>query len=251
MNNEQSVPGKNIELHHESVNEIMGTPPSVMLRVGSGLLLTVFVGLFVASVFFNYPDVVQAPGVLVGEQPLSTQTAPEKGRIIEIYKNTGTYVNMGDTLLSIEQSDHQKIPVIAETTGLLELNPLISVKYAVQKEEVISFIWSEDVGHVACIVQLSPEQGKNVKEGNKLRMHLDKYPSDKYGTVESKIKSISHFNTGREIQIIAELPESIKTSTQFEFTPRGNIYASCEIITGEKSIFHRLINPFRSLAKND
>lgn len=249
MNTEKLPSEKNIELHHESIEAIMGTPPSIILRIGSGLLLTIFVGLLLGSIFFTYPDVVQAPGLLLGEPPISTLTAPEKGRIKEICKSSGIHVNIGDTLLSIVGFDKRSIAVVAKSSGLLEISPLVANEHTVKKNDTIALIWSDDVGSVSCVVELSPEQGKNVKAGNKLRLHIDKYPSDKYGTVESQIKSISNFNTGKNIQAIAELPESIVTTNQFEFSPRGNIYASCDIITGEKSIFNRLVNPFRGLLK--
>jgi hypothetical protein len=138
---------------------------------------------------------------------------------------------------------------MAESSGFLEFNPLMNIRQYVQKSDTVAMIWGEKVGSVAGIIRLSPDQGKNVKEGNRLLLHLNKYPSEQYGVVESHVKTISHFNTDRDIQIIAELPSVATTSNLHKILIRGNIHASAEIITGEKTIFDRLINPFRGLMK--
>ncbi|MCL2073700.1 MAG: hypothetical protein FWH18_07255 [Marinilabiliaceae bacterium] len=236
-----------IELHHESIEEILGTPPNILLRAGSGILLFVIAGLLVGSIFFTYPDIVQAPAVLRGELPLATLTVSESGQITNVYKDCGNYVRLGDTLFVIEKQDKSTVAVIAENFGILETSPLIIENYIVQKNDTIALIWGDTGEFTICIIHLSPENGKNVRAGNKLRLHIDKYPSERYGTVESLVKSVSRFNTGKDLIIIAELPLNIVTTTQFEFTARGNIYASAEIITGEKTMFNRLVNPFRGL----
>jgi len=249
MNTDTTNLDKNIELHHESVEEIMGTPPASMVRVGSGILLLVILGLFMGSLFITLPDMVKVHASLQGEFPLSTQTSPETGRLVKIFRHVDNLVEKGDTILCVENKFCEIIAVLSEDSGILELNPLLNVINFIQKNDTVAIIWRKETESIACIVLLSPEQGKNVKEGNKIRLNVDKYPSEQYGTIESYITSISNFSSGREIQAIAVLPSKIITSHQHEITLKGKNYASAEIITDEKTLFNRLINPFRGLIK--
>jgi hypothetical protein len=251
MSKETLTSEKNIELHHESVEEIMGTPPASMLRVGSGILLLVIVGLFAGSHFITYPDIEKASAVLQGNFPLSIQTSPETGKISQIFHISNDLVETGDTLFCVENNFGQIFAVLAESSGIVELNPLSTVLNFVQKNDTIAVIWEKETASVACIIQLSPEQGKNVKEGNKIRLHIDKYPSEQYGTVDTYIVSVSHFNSGKDNQVIAVLSGKIITSNHQEIIVKGKNYASEEIKTGKKTLFNRLINPFRSLIKNN
>ena len=252
--NKKSDSEKKIELHHEAIREIMGTPPAIMVRAGSGVLLVVVLCLFIGARFISYPDIVEASAYLYGDFPHAILTVPESGRVVHFFSSPtpSTYpsvINDGDTVLQIEKNDGEKISILSDTFGFLELDPILNVKTYVQKNDTIAIIWGKGSESVACIVRISPEQAKNVKEGNRVRLHLDKYPSEKYGIVEAKVISISSFNTQRDIRVIAELPRKIKTTNLQEIFIMGNIYGTAEIITGEKTMFDRLVNPFRGLAK--
>jgi hypothetical protein len=249
MNQKQLFSENRIELHHEYVEEIMGKPPASMIRVGSGILLFVILGLFIGSRFIIYPDMLQATALIKGDLPLSIQTSPETGRVVHIFQSVNDHIEPGDTLLCIEKYTGEKFVIIAMVSGLLEINPLLNIKHYVQKSDTVAIIWGKKTESIACIIRLSPEQGKSVKEGNKLFLHLYKYPSKQYGVIESHVKSVSYFNSEKDIQVIAELPGKIITSNQHEIFIKGNNYASAEIITGEKTIFNRLVNPFRGLIK--
>jgi hypothetical protein len=234
----------NIEIHHPSIENIMGAPPAILVRVGSGFVFSVIIGLFLGSAFFTYRDTIYSQAVLQGGSPPAILTASQNGKIIQ-WVESGP-VNCGDTVMWIEVPD-ERLPVKATVSGFLEINPVIDMQKKLRKNDTIGRIW-ESVPSV-CVIRLTPEQVKHVQKGNKILLHFDRYPSGQYGTVETEIKAISNFNSGKDFEILAELPHPVITSDQIELTLHGNLYASAEIITHEKSLFHRLLNPFRGLTK--
>lgn len=247
MNKEKK--DREIELHHESIEEILGTPPVGMVRVGSGMLLVVMLGLLIGSRFITYPDMVKVPALLYGDLPLSIETSPETGKVRHVFQYDNGQIEPGDSLFSVEKYSGEIITVVSRFSGFVEFNPLLEIKHNVQKNDTVAIIWGKKAESVACIVSLSPNRAGNVREGNKIVIHLEKYPSEQYGVIESHVKKISRFNTEKDIQVMAELSGEIKTSYQKEIFIRGNNYATVEIITGEKTLFNRLVNPFRGLVE--
>ncbi|MDR2057979.1 MAG: efflux RND transporter periplasmic adaptor subunit [Dysgonamonadaceae bacterium] len=250
MSEEELFPEKRIELHHHSIDEIMGAPPARIVAVGSGIILILILGLFVGSFFISYPIIIQERAVIQGEIPLTTLTSLESGKIINIYSFSNNIIYQGDTVIQIEKLRTKEIiPIIADVDGIIDFNPLIRIKQVVQPNDTIGHIWDKTPLAGICIIDLSREQMKQVQTGNKIRLHFDAYPSEKFGTVDTYIQSISTFNTKNQPQIITMLDDSLITSNQYTITVRGNLYASVEIITEEQSLFNRLINPFRGLMK--
>jgi hypothetical protein len=233
-----------VEIHHPSIENIMGTPPAIMVRTGSGILLLVITGLFLGSAFFTYRDTIHSQAVLQGGSPPATLIASQNGKIIQ--PGESGPVNYGDTVMWMEVSG-ERLPVKATASGFLEINPVIDIQKNLQKNDTIGRIW-ESVPSV-CVIRLAPEQVKHVQKGNKILLHFDRYPSEQYGTVETEVKAISNFSSGKDFEVLAELPPHVITSGQVELTLYGCLYASAEIITDEKSLFNRLINPFRGLTK--
>jgi hypothetical protein len=242
----ESISGeKKIELRHESIEEILGTPPASMVRMGSGVLFVVIVLLFVSSAFFPSHIKIQLPAVLDGGLPFSVTIAPETGNIV--YHHSEDNINQGDTILLIEKIDGENIPIIAEISGLLELNHLFLIHRRIEEKDTIAMIWPAERDTTVCIIRLTSERGKDVSIGHKVRIVVDDYPVEQYGKFETTVYYISHFHN--EFHALAAVPFDMITTTGQYLELRGINHATVEIITDEKTVFHRLINPFRGLVK--
>ena len=245
MNREESFDEKKIELHHESIEEILGMPPPVLVRAGSGTLFSVIALLIAGSVFFPSNTSIRVPAILDGGMPLSVAIAPATGNIRSHHSEN--YINEGDTVLFIENMHGESVVVCADVSGFLEVNPLMEMKRHIYESDTIAFIWPADQDTVACIMRLTSYQGKDVRVGSEVRIVIDDYPVEQYGAFESTIKYISHFNA--EFHAYAELPIDMITTTHQHLNIRGDIPATVEIVTDEKTVFHRMVNPFRGLIK--
>ena len=237
--------GPPIELHQEEIEEIMGTPPSIMVRVGSGMLLIIIVILVVGSTFFPSDIKIEAPAILDGGLPDIVVIAPETGDVT--YHRGEGNINQGDTLILIRNIHGEVIFVHAGDSGFLEMNPLIEIKRHIHENDTIGFIWPSARDTVACIIRLTSGIGKEVKIGNRVRVAINDYPAEQYGVYETTIEYISHYNAS--YHAYAHLPIHMITSTGHNLNIRGYNQATVEIITQEKTVFHRLINPFKGLIK--
>jgi len=245
MNKETLSDEKKIELHHEEIEEILGTPPSIMIRIGSGLLFTIILVLVIGSAFFPSDIKIKVPALLNGGLPDIIEIAPETGNII--YHRGDRIINKGDTLALIENIEGIIIPVFADISGFFEENPLISIKRHVHECDTIGLIWPVNQDTVACIIRLTSGLGKEVRLGSRVRVSVNDYPVEQYGVYETTIKYISHYNAS--YHAYANLPINMITSTGHSLNIRGYNHATAEIVTHEKTVFHRLINPFRGLIK--
>lgn len=72
---------KEIELHSEEVQEIMGEMPSWLLCHGITVLFVIVIFLLVGSWFFKYPDVIQTEIVVTSMEQPATITAHSTGKI--------------------------------------------------------------------------------------------------------------------------------------------------------------------------
>ncbi|NPA45168.1 MAG: hemolysin D, partial [Chlorobi bacterium] len=50
----------NIEIRSEEVEEIIGTPPAKIVRIGITVIFLIITFLLIGSFFFKYPDIITA-----------------------------------------------------------------------------------------------------------------------------------------------------------------------------------------------
>lgn len=95
---------EDIEIRSEEVQEILGTPPSWMVRWGSLTALALFVLLMWLSFLVKYPDVVEADIRLVSKDPPVRITASNASRIDEVIVKNNTYVDSGQALIAFRST---------------------------------------------------------------------------------------------------------------------------------------------------
>lgn len=98
----QEEKAEEISLRSSDVNEILGRPPSWLVRRGTAVLFLVIIVILVGSGFFSYPDLVRAPVIITKENPPSLLIARTSGRPEIIFRADGVTVNKSDTLAVIE-----------------------------------------------------------------------------------------------------------------------------------------------------
>lgn len=108
--------------NHSNLDEILGSTPNWLLRSGiavvSGLLMILLVG----SMFFRYPDVIEAGVVVVSDNPPVNLHAVSGGKIEQILKQDRGIVNKDDIVAYIESPNDfkhmQVLKQLLETFGL-------------------------------------------------------------------------------------------------------------------------------------
>jgi HlyD family secretion protein len=93
---------KIIELRSEEVQEILGRPPSWILRYGIIILFIVIVLFFIGSYFFKYPDVINAEVTLTTENVPATLVAKSSGKITHLLVTDKEIVDSNQVIAIIE-----------------------------------------------------------------------------------------------------------------------------------------------------
>ena len=97
-------PIEDIHLRSEEVQEILGRPPRLIVRVGITVILLVVAGLFVGSYFIKYPDIVSATITVNTENLPAAVMAKSSGRIDSLYVSEKQHVEAGDILAVLENT---------------------------------------------------------------------------------------------------------------------------------------------------
>jgi hypothetical protein len=245
MKEDQMKPEGDVELHHQSIEEIMGTPPVKSIAVSSGIILVILLVLLGGSALVVTPDIMKTNAVIYGNDPVAVLTAPESGQIVqgEGYDFSEREVERGETLLHIRNAIGESIPVTAISSGALEFNPLVRIRGSVYRGDTVGYIWDKDTAPVACVIYLSRAEARNVESGNKIRLYLE--PDDSDSVIETEVREKFELLTGNQMQIISVLPERNLPVKKI----RGTVKISADIVVGRKSLFNRMINPFRGLER--
>jgi len=91
-----------IEFRSEEVQEILGTPPSWIIRWGITLIsLTVFL-LLAGSYFFRYPDIIKGRVTIISKNPPVTLVAKANGKIDQLFVADQQAVASSDILAILE-----------------------------------------------------------------------------------------------------------------------------------------------------
>ena len=122
---------ENIEIRSEEVQEILGTPPSWMVRWGSLTALAIFVLLMWLAFLVKYPDVVEADIRLVSKDPPVRLTAPNAIRIDEVIVRNNTQVDSGEALLAFRST--------ANFRHVLTLEDYITALPGLRDEDLLKF----------------------------------------------------------------------------------------------------------------
>jgi multidrug resistance efflux pump len=112
-----------IELRHEDVQEILGTPPSWIVRWGITVILLGVCILFWVSWVVKYPDIIRAQVQVTTETPPVPVVARTTGYLSKLAVKDGDFVTK-DTILVILQSSANYVDVLELDNKLHVLDSL-------------------------------------------------------------------------------------------------------------------------------
>ncbi len=93
-----------IEIRSEEVQEIIGTPPAKIIRIGIGVIFGIIAVLLFGSFFFKYPDIITARVTLKGNNSPAEIRARTDGKITRLFVKDKEKVNAGQTIAIIENT---------------------------------------------------------------------------------------------------------------------------------------------------
>ncbi len=94
----------NIELRSEEIQDIIGKSPNWLLRSGITVLFVVVLLILIGSFIFKYPDIKEAPIVVMSQNPPAYITARSTGKIDYLFIADKQQVKIGEVLGIIENT---------------------------------------------------------------------------------------------------------------------------------------------------
>lgn len=91
-----------VELRSEEVQEILGTPPSWIIRWGITVMVAVLALLLLGSWFFRYPDVIDSAITITTENPPAGVVAKSTGKIEKLLVTDTQKVRANEHLVILE-----------------------------------------------------------------------------------------------------------------------------------------------------
>ena len=88
-----------IELRHEDVQEILGTPPSWIIRWGTTVILSGICLLLLVGWIVKYPDIIPAQVLITTEVPPISVVARTTGYLSKLVVKENDTVHVGDLLV--------------------------------------------------------------------------------------------------------------------------------------------------------
>ena len=95
---------QNIEIRSEEVQEIIGTPPAKIVRVGITSIFIIVMILFIGSFFFKYPDIIDARITVLGENRSAEIKARTTGKITGLFVQDKQKVGINETIAILENT---------------------------------------------------------------------------------------------------------------------------------------------------
>jgi multidrug resistance efflux pump len=121
----------NIELKSDEVQEILGTPPSWMVRWGTTLMLIITCLILWIGYFLKYPDVVTSRITLTTNVPPTSVVARTSGYISKIFVVEGQHIKQGDLVGVIQSATNYE--------DIIKLDTMLSSMEGYEKEKVDQF----------------------------------------------------------------------------------------------------------------
>ncbi|TCJ19599.1 HlyD family efflux transporter periplasmic adaptor subunit [Flaviaesturariibacter flavus] len=142
---------------------------------------------------------------------------------------------------------NQRYVLTAPETGTVFLLSPIQPGMQVSNGEELFYVQPAVTTYYAQLMAGQAGLGK-IKEGQRVRLKVDNYPSEQYGNLKGIVTSISSFPNRRDSFLVqVRLPEGLTTSYRKDLFFRNNMLASAEIITDNRKLFDRFFDPLRTL----
>ena len=93
-----------VENRHETIQDLLGNPPSWLVRWGISIFAGIIAILIIGSGLFMYPQIIEAPIIVTTEQPPTWIIAKSSGKIDSIYVTNIKLVSEGDIIAVIHNT---------------------------------------------------------------------------------------------------------------------------------------------------
>jgi HlyD family secretion protein len=153
------------------------------------------------------------------------------------------------TLKSHVEEWIQRYIIISPETGRIEFVSFLQQNQLVSAGQRLFFIQPPETDYYAEMKAGQAGFGK-IKNGQKVILRLQGYPSPEFGYIEGRVSYISNLPNERDSFITKiELPRGLTTNYDKTIFFRNNLSASAEVITDDRRLIDRLFGQFQQIIR--
>jgi hypothetical protein len=127
------------------------------------------------------------------------------------------------------------------------LGEVRSLTRLVNKGDTIGSVLSNNRGEYVARMQLSQEQIAGVKTGNPVNIRLSKYPEHTYGILTGEVNGIILVPYSMQYAVDIRFDDQLLTTAKKEITYELGLRGEAAIITSNRSVLSRILNPLYAL----
>lgn len=225
--------------HTEQIQDIIGTPPSWMVRWGMTLLFGIVVMLIGLFELIKYPDTIKTQLKIRSSTLDQAVIVKDPGKILTLLVKNNEEVQNREALAVIENANG-KDSLIAPQAGKLTYARILYQNQEVLANQIIFNITKTEQNFFGEMLVPLKSIGK-VKENQEVIIKLAEYPYEEYGILHGRIKYIIN-NPANNGQYLAEVDLMTKDKTDIgkSISLKHGMAADAEIIVQNVSLFHRI-----------
>ncbi|MGB0165927.1 MAG: HlyD family secretion protein [Luteibaculum sp.] len=139
--------------------------------------------------------------------------------------------------------------LVAPSNGLLSYYRFFGANELVQAGDPVFAVLSNDQ-NVQVWAEVPLTGAGKIKEGQRVNIKLESYPYKEYGMLIGEIKAITALPDNNSYRLLIGLPEGLSTTYNIQLTFKEQMVGLGEVLTKELSLFDRIFNELRSIARN-
>ena len=236
-----------INQHCEEVQEIMGDVPNRIMRWGISVIALILLILFAGSCFFYYPDTLTAGIDIIPIYPPVEMRATHEGYIKKLMTVNGKGVSAGDALVVLDPATDSKrddIVLKSPIEGKVNFMEPIFINRPVYAGETLMTILPNTIERPIGEIRVPASQVGKVRSGQHIKINLELYSDDKYGSIEGQVDDVSSMPDNHGMyytQVI--FPNRLKTDYGKYIPLNQRLSGTAEIVIDNKKLIERFIQP--------
>jgi multidrug resistance efflux pump len=140
--------------------------------------------------------------------------------------------------------------IISPFKGQLSMTTFWSENQRVEEGDIVMTVIPYDRGNIIGKIQLSAKGIGKIVQGQKVIIRFDNYPHMEYGTLRGYISSISLVPNNDLYTAEVKLDSNhLITNYNIELDFQQNMPGTADVITEEKSLLRRIVNPLKSVIR--
>lgn len=225
------------EIIDEELNDVLGSPPSILMRYGNlFMLLLIFILLFL-SVIIRYPDYISGQAIVRARNAAFIQS-PQAGLLGALFVANGERVDRGKPLCKLICQGKEDT-LRATASGVVEFQRELKVHDEIDSLSPLFFIRNPKE-HYKVEIRTSIARSGKIKPGQVVYISFNQFPQQEYGEVRARILSRPFIQTNNEVVLEAELEKGLHTTNGSQLEINMEASGQASVILGQKPFITKL-----------